>query len=65
MLLKNLKEGDRVLLKGSHPWATHAGTIVGWEFVDMFGKELPEVQLDEGPSCFVFSSSQVRKTKGG
>jgi len=62
--LKVLKGGDRVVLCGDHPWATSAGTVIGWEFVDLFSVELPKVRLDEGPECFVFSPTQVRKTKG-
>lgn len=64
MGLKKLQEGDRVILKGDHPWATHSGTVIGWERVDLFDTELPKVRLDEGPECFVFSPAQVRKTLG-
>jgi len=62
--LQNLKEGDRVILRGDHPWATSAGTVVGWEFIDLYRAEFPKIRLDEGPECFVFSAAQVRKTRG-
>jgi hypothetical protein len=26
-----MKAGDRVVVVGKHPWATHAGTLVAWE----------------------------------
>jgi len=60
--LNQLKEGDRVMLKGDHPWATHAGTVIGWEYVDLYRANFPKVRLDVGPECFVFNATQVRKT---
>lgn len=63
--LKSLKEGDRVILRGDHPWATHAGTVIGWEVVDLFNIELPKVRLDIGPDCFIFKATQVRRTDHG
>ena len=65
LTLEKLKEGDRVLLKGDHPWATYAGTVIGWELVDLFGVELPKVRLDIGPECFIFNTAQVRRTERG
>lgn len=38
MKLTDLKEGNRVVLKGDHPWATHAGTVVG--LIDRKEREL-------------------------
>ena len=59
-----LKEGDRVIIAGDHPWATHAGTVIAWEHDDIFGGiELPKIRLDIGHEIFVTNRSQVRKTK--
>ena len=58
----HVHEGDRVVLQGDHPWATYAGTVVGWEFVDLYRAEFPKVQLDIGHSIFVFRAGDVRKT---
>ena len=60
--LQGLKEGDRVILKGDHPWATHAGMVIGWETIELYRAEFPKVRLDEGQECFVFRAAQVRRT---
>jgi hypothetical protein len=48
--------GDRVRLRGDHPWAGHAGHLVKYEQVS--GVRAPRVRLDNGMEVFVFESSQ-------
>jgi hypothetical protein len=60
--LNHLREGDRVVFTHNHPWATHAGTVLGWEHVDLYNAKFPKVQLDTGHTVFVFSAKHVQKT---
>jgi hypothetical protein len=45
-----LKPGDRVVVIGDHPWAMHAGVLVGWEQYGLGGSLLSwwgwRVELD-------------------
>jgi len=58
---RTLQEGDRVLIRGDHPWAGHTGTVLGWETLSLLGRQAPKIQLDCGPEVFVTHSSQLKK----
>jgi hypothetical protein len=56
-----LQEGDRVLLCADHPYATHTGTILGWETLSILGHHVPKIQLDNGHQVFVLRPDQLKK----
>jgi hypothetical protein len=58
-----LKQGVRVVIKKSHPWGTHAGTLVAYENYgpSVFKWSGWKVRLDEpfGQECYAKSELQV------
>ena len=47
-----MKQGDRVIIVGNHPWKSQSGTYVGDELVHLLGVQKHKIQLDNGFGCF-------------
>lgn len=47
-----MKQGDRVLIIGNHPWKSNAGTYIGDEIIQITGIAKHKIRLDNGISCF-------------
>ncbi|MFA5300587.1 MAG: hypothetical protein WC389_20560 [Lutibacter sp.] len=47
-----MKQGDRVVIIGNHPWKNNAGTFVGDEVIQINGQSKHKIRLDNGFSCF-------------
>ncbi len=47
-----MKQGDRVIIVGNHPWKTHAGTYVGDELIHALSVMRHKIRLDNNFSCF-------------
>jgi hypothetical protein len=54
--------GERVRLRGDHPWAGYSGTVARFEAVS--GVRAPIVRLDNGMEVFVFEASQWARANG-
>lgn len=53
-MIDKFKVGQIVLFKGSHPWSTYKGEVVGIEPLVLFGKSCPRVYLfDTGQECYI------------
>jgi len=47
-----MKQGDRVIIIGNHPWKSNAGTYIGKEVIQITGKTQHLIRLDNGFGCF-------------
>ena len=48
----DMEKGDRVVIVGNHPWATHAGELLTWEVLHPIRTRMWRVVLDEGMECY-------------
>ncbi len=61
-MLDDLREGDRVVLQGDHPWARSTGTYIGKRPAGGTGAWMPVVMIDgSGVQVFVFDDDQWKR----
>ena len=62
---KGWEVGQRVALKGDHPWQGYDGFIVRLEKIQIFDKVRPVVRLEGIPNqeCFIMRDDQAELVK--
>jgi hypothetical protein len=47
-----MKQGDRVVIIGNHPWKGKSGEFISDEVIQITGIAKHKIRLDNGISCF-------------
>lgn len=58
-----LKQGDRVYIRGKHPWADNIATVMAFEEVGLLRRNMYRLRLDSGQECYADAAAlQILKT---